>query len=57
MEKKTTIYRCATRMEATDRANLYYIAAPAARRMETDNAAKVVRVFGRKAAPLAEFHF
>lgn len=51
--KHTTIYYCKTRTEATDRANLYYIASPTARRMETT--AQDIRIYGKKAAPLAIF--
>ena len=57
MEGRTTIYRCGTRTEAIDCANLYYIAAPAARQMQSDNTAKVIKIFGRKPAPLALFYF
>lgn len=57
MEKKhtPTVYYCKTRTEATDRANLYYIASPTARRIETN--AQDIRIFGKKADPLAVFVF
>lgn len=57
MEKKhtPTVYHCKTRTEATDRANLYYIASPTARRIETT--ARDIRIYGRKADPLAVFQF
>ena len=59
MEKKhtPTVYHCKTRTEATDRANLYYIASPTASKIETDNTAHEVRIFGKKPAPLAVFEF
>ena len=57
MANKVTVYWCKTRTEANDRANLYYIASPTARRMETDNTTKEIRIFGRKPAPLAVFRF
>lgn len=57
MEKKhtPTVYHCKTRTEATDRANLYYIASPTARRIETT--AQDIRIYGKKPAPLAVFEF
>ena len=57
MEKKhtPTVYYCKTRTEATDRANLYYIASPTARKIETT--ATDIRIYGRKADPLAVFVF
>lgn len=57
MEKKhtPTVYYCKTRTEATDRANLYYITSPTARRIETT--AQDIRIYGRKADPLAVFQF
>lgn len=53
--KPATVYHCKGRTEATDRANLYYIASPTARRIETT--AQDIRIFGRKADPLAIFQF
>lgn len=55
MKNKVTTYHCKTRTEATDRANLYYIASPTARRIETN--AQDIRIYGRKADPLAIFLF
>lgn len=51
--KHATIYHCKTRTEATDRANLYYIASPTARRIEAT--ATDIKIYGKKAAPLAIF--
>lgn len=55
--KPATVYHCKSRTEATDRANLYYIASPTASKIETDNTAHEVRIFGKKPAPLAVFMF
>ena len=57
MEKKhsPTVYHCKTYTEATDSANLYYIASPTARRIETT--AQEIRIYGKKPAPLAVFQF
>lgn len=57
MKNKVTTYRCTGRTDATDRANLYYIASPTARRIETDITAKEIRIFGKSPAPLAVFVF
>lgn len=57
MKKRVTTYYCKTRTEATDRANLYYIASPTARRIETDNETHKIKIYGRKPAPLAVFEF
>lgn len=57
MKNKVTTYHCKTRTEATDRANLYYIASPTARRIETDNETHKIKIYGRKPAPLAVFEF
>ncbi len=57
MKKKVTVYYCKTLTEATDRSNLYYISSPTARRIETDNATKEIRIFGKSPAPLAVFRF
>lgn len=57
MANKVTVFWCNTRTEATDRANLYYIASPTARKMETDNTTKEIRIFSKKPAPLAVFRF
>lgn len=57
MKRKVTVYYCKTRTEATDRSNLYYIASPTANRIETDNATKEIRIFGRNPKPLAVFRY
>lgn len=57
MKKRVTIYNCKSRTEATDRSNLYYIASPTARRIETDNDIKEIRIFGKSPAPLAVFRY
>lgn len=57
MKNKVTIYHCTGRTDATDKANLYYIASPTARRIETDNEGHKIRIYGRKPAPLAVFEF
>lgn len=57
MEKKhtPTVYYCKTRTEATDRANLYYIASPTARGLQTDK--DKITVTGRNGNVLAIFEF
>lgn len=55
--KPATVYHCKGRTEATDKANLYYIASPTARRIETDNEAHKIKIYGKKPAPLAVFEF
>lgn len=57
MKNKATIYHCTGRTDATDKANLYYIASPTARRIETDNEGHKIKIYGRKPAPLAVFMF
>ena len=57
MKNKVTTYHCKTRTEATDRANLYYIASPTPRRIETDNETHKIKIYGKKPAPLAVFEF
>lgn len=57
MKNKVTVFWCKTLTEATDRSNLYYIASPTARRIETDNAIKEIRIFGKSPAPLAVFRY
>ena len=47
MKNKVTVFWCNTKTEATDRANLYYIASPTARKMETDNTTKEIRIFAK----------
>lgn len=53
--KPATVYHCKSRTEATDRANLYYIASPTARRIETT--AQCIRIYGKKPEPIAEFTY
>ena len=57
MEKKhtPTVYHCKTYTEATDSANLYYIASPTARGFQTDK--DKITVTGRNGKPLAVFLF
>lgn len=55
MKNKVTIYHCIGRTDATDKANLYYIASPTARGMQTDKD-KII-VTGRNGNPLAVFLF
>lgn len=43
--------------EATDRSNLYYIASPTARRIETDTTTKEIRIFAKTDKPLAVFRY
>ena len=57
MKNKVTTYHCTGRTDATDKANLYYIASPTARRIETDNEGHKIKIYGRKPAPLAVFEF
>jgi hypothetical protein len=57
MKNRVTIYHCQGRTDATDKANLYYIASPTARRIETDNEGHKIKIYGRKPAPLAVFEF
>ena len=53
--KQIAFYHCHTVTEATDRANLYYIASPTARGMQTDK--DKITVTGRNGNPLAVFLF
>ena len=57
MKNKVTVFWCNTKTEATDRANLYYIASPTARKMETDNTTKEIRIFAKSEKPLAVFRY
>ena len=52
---KPNIYKCKSYTDATDRANLYYIASPTARRIERDKDERSIKIYGKKPAPLAEF--
>ena len=55
--KHTTTFYCKTSTEATDRANLYYIASPTARRIETDHTARQIAIYGKNPSPLAVFTY
>ncbi len=55
MKNKVTTYHCTGRTDATDKANLYYIASPTARGMQTDK--DKITVTGRNGKPLAVFLF
>ena len=57
MKKGVTTYYCKSRTEATDRSNLYYIASPTARRIETDTTTKEIRIFAKTDKPLAVFRY
>lgn len=53
MKNRVTTYHCKTYTEATDSANLYYIASPTARGMQTEK--DKITVTGRNGKPLAVF--
>lgn len=55
MKNKVTTYHCTGRTDATDKANLYYIASPTARGMQTDK--DKITITGRNGKPLAVFLF
>lgn len=55
MKNKVTTYHCKTYTEATDSANLYYIASPTARGIQTDK--DKITVTGRNGKLLAIFLF
>lgn len=55
MKNKVTTYHCTGRTDATDKANLYYIASPTARGLQTDK--DKITVTGRNGNPLAIFLF
>ena len=55
MKNKVTTYHCTGRTDATDNANLYYIASPTARGMQTDK--DKITITGRNGNPLAVFLF
>ena len=57
MKNKVTVFWCKTHTEATDRANLYYIASPTARRMEDEHEVKEIRIFAKSEKPLAVFRY
>ena len=46
--KTKYIYRCTSYIEATDKANLYYIYANGANKIERDNASRQIKVSGKK---------
>ena len=52
---KPNVYKCKSYTDATDRANLYYIASPTARRIERDKDERSIKIYGKKPAPIAEF--
>ena len=54
MKNKVTTYHCKTHTEATDSANLYYIASPTACGIQTDK--DKITVTGRNGNPLAIFY-
>ena len=54
---KPNVYRCKSYTDATDKANLYYIASPTARRIETDKDSKRIKIYGKKPTPIAEFAY
>lgn len=54
---KPNIYNCKSYTDATDKANLYYIASPTARRIERSQEERRIRIYGKKPAPLAVFQY
>ena len=42
------IYKCASYIEATDKANLYYISCNAASKIERDNAGRQIKVSSKR---------
>ena len=46
--KTKYIYRCLSYIDATDKANLYYISCNSATKIERDNAGRQVNVLGKK---------
>ena len=55
--KTATMYHCQTVTEATDRANLYYIASPTATGIQDNRQARQIQVTNRKGKPLAVFQY
>ena len=55
--KKATVFHCQTVTEASDRANLYYIASPSATGMQRDNQARAITITSRAGKPLAVFQY
>ena len=52
---KPNVYKCKSYTDATDKANLYYIASPTAGRIERNQEERRIKIYGKKPAPLAEF--
>ena len=46
--KAKFIYRCTSYVDATDKANLYYIYANGANKIERDNAGRQIKVSGKR---------
>lgn len=57
MKKPVTVYHCTSITDATDKANLYYIASPTARRIERNQKERSIKIYGKKPAPIAEFTY
>ena len=55
--KITTVYKCMTCTEATDRANLFYINSKTARQLERERDTRQIRVLGRNGYILAIFTY
>lgn len=55
--KQATIYRCTSSTDATDRANLYYIASPTAAGMQRDPQTRQITVTNKKGKALALFAY
>ena len=55
--KNATLYKCTSRTEATDRANLWYIASPSASRMQRDAESRQITISSRAGKPLAVFAY
>ena len=54
---KPNVYKCKSYTDATDKANLYYIASPTARRIERNQEERRIRIYGKKPTPIAEFAY
>lgn len=52
---KPNIYKCKSYTDATDKANLYYIASPTARRIEKEE--RTIKIYSKKPQPLAVFTY
>ena len=55
--KRTNIYYCKSITEASDRANLFYIASNTANNMIQDNASKTITVTNKRQQVLAVFAY